>query len=100
VGDAERAGLPHWPDAMKVLSAYNSVLKEFAENHPDVRLVDIHGTFLGHGTHCTQFWHQHYDWRDPHYWYYVNLEDPNERGYDAVRRLFLKEIIKIKSTYR
>ena len=32
---------------------------------------------------------QHYDALDPHYWYYANLEDPNERGYDAIRRLFL-----------
>lgn len=30
----------------------------------------------------------------PHYWYYVNLEDPNERGYDAIRRMFLIQIAK------
>jgi hypothetical protein len=32
---------------------------------------------------------KHYDRKDPHYWYFINLEDPNERGYDALRRLFL-----------
>jgi hypothetical protein len=28
------------------------------------------------------------------YWYGANLEDPNDRGYDAVRRLFLIETVK------
>ena len=51
--------------------------------------------FLGHGIHCTQFWAEHYHPDDPHYWYHVNLEDPNERGYDAIRRLFLLEISKV-----
>ena len=31
----------------------------------------------------------------PHYWYAENLEDPNVRGYDAIRRLFLIEIAKV-----
>ncbi|MBC8117927.1 MAG: hypothetical protein H7062_26345 [Candidatus Saccharimonas sp.] len=39
--------------------------------------------FLGHGIHCT------------HYWYWDNLEDPNDRGYDAIRRLFLIEMARI-----
>jgi len=60
-----------------------------------VHLVDLHTAFLGHGIHCTQFWAKHYNSRDPHYWYHVNLEDPNERGYDAIRRLFLIEMTKI-----
>jgi hypothetical protein len=34
----------------------------------------------------------HFSFKDPHYWYYSNLEDPNERGYDAVRRCFLREM--------
>jgi hypothetical protein len=50
--------------------------------------------FLGHGIHCTQPWQVHYRRHDPHYWYAWNLEDPNIRGYDAIRRLFLIEIAK------
>jgi hypothetical protein len=57
----------------------------------------LHNAFLGHGIHCSQFWTKHYDWKDPHYWYFVNLEDPNERGYDVIRRLFLIEIAKSAS---
>lgn len=95
VGDIKRAGLPPWPDGLKLLTAYNDVIRKCAEHYPFVHVVDVHGAFLGHGIHCTQFWSAHYDSKDPHYWYYVNLEDPNERGYDAIRRLFLIEIAKV-----
>lgn len=91
-GDIVYAGLPAWPDGLKVLKAYNEVLARFADRHADVTLVDMHREFLGHGIHCTQYWHRTYQSRDPHYWYWDNLEDPNDRGYDALRRLFLNEI--------
>jgi hypothetical protein len=32
---------------------------------------------------------------DPHYWYHASLEDPNERSYDALRRLFLNEMARV-----
>jgi len=95
-GDAEWAGLPAWKDSMQVLDAYNAVIRHSADTHPNVHVVDMHAAFLGHGIHCAQFWHAHFDGRDPHYWYYTNLEDPNERGYDVIRRLFLNEIEKAK----
>jgi lysophospholipase L1-like esterase len=93
-GDAERAGLPAWKDSMQILDTYNAVIRHAADAHPNVHVVDIHAAFLGHGIHCTRFWRAHFDWHDPHYWYFTNLEDPNERGYDAIRRLFLLEIAK------
>ncbi len=31
---------------------------------------------------------------DPYYWFYDNVEDPNDRGYDAIRRAFLNTIIE------
>jgi hypothetical protein len=96
VGDIERAGLPAWKDGMKIFTAYNDVILRCSQQNSFVHLVDIHRAFLGHGIHCTQFWSTHYDARDPHYWYYINLEDPNERGYDAIRRLFLIEIQKVR----
>jgi lysophospholipase L1-like esterase len=96
-GDIERAGLPPWNDGMKILDAYNDVIRRCADKHPNVYLVDFHSAFLGHGIHCAQFWTRHYDFKDPHYWFYDNLEDPNERGYDVIRRLFLIEIAKTAS---
>lgn len=94
VGDVEHAGLPRWPDGLKILDEYNRIIAAAAnsERHKNVRLVDVHGLFLGHGIHCLKFWLPHYDAKDPHYWYWDNLEDPNDRGYDALRRLFLKEM--------
>ena len=101
-GDAENAfgllspvSLPPWPDCMRVLRAYNDIIADCANRHPDVHLVDMHGEFMGHGIHCTQFWRDTYRRRDPHYWYFYNLEDPNDRGYDAIRRLMLLEMIKV-----
>ena len=94
VGDTSRAGLPPWPDSAKVLDAWNQVIHRFVAANPEVHLVKVHDTFLGHGIHCTQFWSNYYQRDDPHYWYYENLEDPNERGYDVIRRLFLLEMAK------
>lgn len=92
IGDAFNAGLPSWPDAMKVLDAYNQIIVQCAEQRDTVHMVDIRGPFLGHGIHCRQFWRAGYRSHDPHYWYADNLEDPNDRGYDAIRRLFLIEM--------
>ncbi|MBX3733044.1 MAG: hypothetical protein KF791_10665 [Verrucomicrobiae bacterium] len=51
--------------------------------------MDIHTPFLGRGLFCRQFWRTHYHPHDPHFWDHDILEDPNDRGYDAIRRLFL-----------
>ncbi len=92
VGDIAKAGLPPWPDGLRLLADYNGVIRKCAEKHANVHLVDFHQLFLGHGLHSGQFWFRHYDRQDPHYWYYANLEDPNERGYDAIRRQLLIDI--------
>jgi hypothetical protein len=95
VGDAETAGLPRWPDGLRILEMYNTIIAAAAEKHQNVDLVDMHALFLGHGIHCLKFWQPHYDALDPHYWYGENLEDPNDRGYDALRRLFLMEMARV-----
>ena len=94
VGDAKNAGLPPWPDGLKIHAAYNRILHDCAAARSNVCLVPLHAEFLGHGIHCTQPWHAHYRRDDPTYWYAFNLEDPNHRGYDAIRRLFLIEIAR------
>jgi len=93
VGDPESTwALPRWPDCLKIVSAYNGALHRVAKQRDAVHVVPVHDAFLGHGIHCRQFWRSHYDWRDPHYWYFENIEDPNDRGYDALRRIFLREM--------
>ena len=75
--------LPRWPDGLKIHAAYNQIIHRCAAKRESVHLVPIHATFLGHGSHCLQFWRAHYRRDDPHYWYDSNVEDPNDRGYDA-----------------
>ncbi|MBI3947555.1 MAG: SGNH/GDSL hydrolase family protein [Armatimonadetes bacterium] len=95
VGDIEHAHLllPPWPDGFRVLTAFNAVIAEECAAFPRAHLVDIHAAFLGHGIHCRDRRNPYYRREDPHYWYFTNLEDPNERGYDAIRRVFLEEIV-------
>ncbi|TWU31766.1 hypothetical protein Poly41_60010 [Novipirellula artificiosorum] len=94
VGDAPSVFLPHWQDGLAIHSRYNDVITEVAAQRDHVHVVPLHQTFLGHGSHCRQFWRSTYDANDPHYWFYTNIEDPNDRGYDAIRRIFLKTIVE------
>jgi lysophospholipase L1-like esterase len=89
IGDIDQAGLPAWPDGLAILGAFNQELIGCAKRHAHVHLVDVHAAFLGHGIHCDQSWRATYHADDPGYWLFGNLEDPNDRGYDAIRRLIL-----------
>jgi lysophospholipase L1-like esterase len=93
-GRPETVYLPPWPELVAVHTAYNQALKAAASRHPRVHIVPMYETFLGHGVHCRKFWGEHYRSDDPHYWYYDNIEDPNDRGYDAIRRIMLLEMIQ------
>lgn len=96
-GDIEHAGLPAWPEGEAVLGAYNEVIHRTAGKFDFVHVVGMHDAFLGHGIHCRRSGGKHYRSEDPYYWYYSNLEDPNDRGYDAIRRLFLLKIAEVFS---
>jgi lysophospholipase L1-like esterase len=91
-GTAGVVGLPSWPDGLRIHAAYNAVIERAAQRHPEVTRVDIQTPLWGHGIYCRQFWRRHYRPRDPTYWYDPNFEDPNDRGYDAIRRAFLNAI--------
>ncbi|MHC5083869.1 MAG: SGNH/GDSL hydrolase family protein [Planctomycetota bacterium] len=95
VGDPQTMGLPRWGACVDVLAMTNQAIAELCEKYPNVHLVDIHSTFLGHGIHCDEPWRKYYHKDDPHYWYYTNLEDPNLRGFDAIRRLFLQKMVQV-----
>jgi lysophospholipase L1-like esterase len=97
-GDPESVWLPAWRDCLPILTAYNAKLREIAANHPEVRVVPVHDAFLGHGIHCRKFWRAKFRPADPHYWYHENIEDPNDRGYDALRRVFLNSIAAERDT--
>ena len=99
VGDAPSVFLPAWPDCLLILDQYNQIIQKCAQKHSHVFHVPIHDAFLGHGIHCSDFWRSHYCRKDPTYWYGENLEDPNIRGFDVVRRLFLRAIIQQKTFF-
>jgi lysophospholipase L1-like esterase len=94
LGDAKDVGLPDWPNGLKIIAAYNAVIADVVAARKNAVLVNMHDLFFGHGIHSAQFWLPAYVAGDPHYWYWVNLEDPNERGYDALRRLFLNAMVR------
>jgi lysophospholipase L1-like esterase len=93
VGDGASIMLPAWPDGLAIHAEYNRTINRCADARDHVHVVPLHKTFLGHGGHCRQFWQPFYDSKDPYYWFYENVEDPNDRGYDAIRRLFMNSII-------
>lgn len=95
VSDSSTVGLPRWPAGSKTVVLANRKISELCDQYPNVHLVDIHSEFLGHGIHCDEPWRKHYREEDPRYWYYTNLEDPNQRGFDAVRRLFLLTMTEV-----
>ncbi len=96
VGDIEHAGvafwLPPWPEALEIHGRFNAAIRSACARHSFAHVVDVHRVMLGHGIHCRDPSNPHYDAADPTYWYFFNLEDPNERGYDAIRRLFLARL--------
>jgi lysophospholipase L1-like esterase len=93
VGDAPSIFLPHWPDGLAIHRKYNEAIQSAVAAHSNVRLVAMREPFLGHGAHCRQFWRSTYRPADSHYWYFINVEDPNDRGYDAIRRIFMNTIL-------
>jgi len=99
-GDARRVGMPRWHDGLRIHDAYNDIIRAAVAQRANVHLVELHEPFLGHGLTCRRFWREHYRRDDPHYWFWMNLEDPNERGYDAIRRLFLLEMVAAKEELR
>lgn len=94
VGDAPSVYLPDWPDGLAIHARYNAVIRQVSGKRPHVHVVPLHQTFMGHGAHCRQFWRATYVASDPTYWFYENIEDPNDRGYDAIRRVFLNTILE------
>lgn len=97
VGDIQHASalLPRWRDGKEALGLFNETIAGVCASYPNAHLVDIHSEFLGHGIHCTNRWGKHYRRDDPHYWFYPNVEDPNDRGYDAIRRCFLNKMAEV-----
>ncbi len=65
------------------LRDYNERVRQIADAHPTLRLVDIHAHFLGHGLKL----------REAERWYLQeSIIEPNARGASEVRRLWLNAL--------
>jgi lysophospholipase L1-like esterase len=96
IGGLERGfGFEPWRDANKVLDLVNGKIGKVAATTSGVHIVDVHSVMLGHGIYCKNRFARNYCQKDPTFWYYSNLEDPNPRGYDAIRRAFLLRIAEL-----
>jgi hypothetical protein len=101
VGDIEKTDpllrlvkpLPAWPDGLRIHGAFNDHIRAAARARTNVHVVDVHQLLLGHGLHAQDKANAHYHADDPTTWLYYNVEDPNQRGYDAIRRAFLLSIL-------
>lgn len=89
------APYPKWEDQVPILDRYNEIIRRTCSKYSNVHLVPMHEAFRGHGLCCSRFWKSCYRKDDPTVWYALNIEDPNIRGYDAIRRLFLLEMAKV-----
>ncbi|TWU08439.1 SGNH/GDSL hydrolase family protein [Stieleria varia] len=92
-GDAGSIYLSRWPDGLAIHARYNAVIRKVAGQRDNVFVVPLYETFLGHGSQCRKFWRSTFREEDPYFWFYSNIEDPNDRGYDAIRRVFLNTIV-------
>ncbi len=103
VGDIENVSpllklfkkLPKWKDGLYALNKWNEIIYKTSDENDFVELVDLHKAFLGHGIHCKDKSNPNYKPDDPSYWYYMNLEDPNRKGYDAIRRIVLLKMLEV-----
>lgn len=71
---------------LPMLDAMNRAIEDLARRN-EIRLVDIHGHFLGHGVRHADRDYPRYDSADPSFWYTYDIE-PNMRGSSEIRRLF------------
>ena len=94
-GAVGRRCLPGPPAAQASANTGHVIPAAVRQRNPDLARCESDKRGHRKAARVRQFWVRRYDWMDPHYWYYTNLEDPIERGYDAIRRLLLIEMARV-----
>ncbi len=85
-GDAERVGLPPWPEAVELIGELNRSLTDVARRH-GLPVADIHARFLGHGVDAGHPGQHAARPKSRELWY-CNVIEPNAWGASEVRGAF------------
>jgi lysophospholipase L1-like esterase len=85
-GDAQRVGLPPWPEVVEVIAHLNAALRAVAGRH-GAAVADIHAKFLGHGLAVGNPAQGDPRPAERSLWY-CNVIEPNAWGASAVREAF------------
>lgn len=94
IGEKASIDLPPWKDGAAIYETYNSVIIEVAESYPNTHVVPINDVLLKNKTLARYFWKTIYNWSDPNHSFFTKLDNPSDRGYDAIRRAYLNAIIE------
>ena len=85
-GDADRLGLPPWPEALELLAELNRALRALADEHRAL-VADVHARFLGHGLAAGDPTQPAAHPPDRGLWY-CDLIEPNAWGASEIRAAF------------
>ncbi len=85
-GDADRLGLPPWPDAVALIGELNEALRDRAARH-GAAVADVAGTFSGHGLHAGDPTRPEARPAQRDLWF-CSLIEPNAWGAGGVREAF------------
>jgi len=91
VGDLLAPGQP-LNRGLDVLARVNDQIRRIAAEDDGTELVDLHAAFLGHGSHAREPANPHHHPDDPTPWL-GDLVTPNDRGADAIRRLWWQSLV-------
>jgi len=91
VGDLLAPGQP-LNRGLDVLARVNDQIRRIAAEDDGTELVDLHAAFLGHGSHAREPDNPHHHPDDPTPWL-GDLVAPNDRGADAIRRLWWQALV-------
>jgi len=91
VGDLLAPGQP-LNRGLDVLARVNDAVREIATESDGTQLIDLHAAFLGHGGHAADPANPHHQPDDPTPWL-GDLVAPNDRGADAIRRLWWQSLV-------
>ncbi|MCU0711681.1 MAG: SGNH/GDSL hydrolase family protein [Pirellula sp.] len=92
IGEKASIDLPPWKDGAAIHAAYNSVIHEVAQTHSNVHVVPINDVLLSYKMLARHFWKTIYNWSDPNHSFFTKIDNPNDQGYDVIRRTFLNAI--------